>query len=69
MKRQGEYELTGLQRTYLETVRDRMTDDDRASEPIADVDPDGMIFWRPARLNEQLAYMVAKWIWEDAVGE
>lgn len=61
------YELTGLQKTWLEHVRDRITDDDRASERVAAVDPDGMVYWKVAPLNEQLAYMVAKWIWDESV--
>lgn len=61
------YFLTGLQRTYLETIRDRITDEDRAPELVAAVDEDGMVHWKVAPVNEQLAYMVAKWIWDEAV--
>ena len=55
--------------TYLETIRDRMTDEDRAPELVAAVDGDGMVYWKVAPVNEQLAYLVAKWIWDEAVGE
>jgi hypothetical protein len=63
------YPLTGLQRTYLDTVRERITDEDRAAEPIAAVDADGMVYWKQASLDEQVMYLIAKWIWEDAVGD
>ena len=65
--RAARYSLTGLQRTYLETVRDRITDDDRAPALVAGVDADGMVYWRPEPLREQLAYLVAKWIWDETV--
>jgi hypothetical protein len=63
------YTLTGLQRTYLESVRDRITDEDRAAEPVAAVDADGMVYWKQSSVDEQVMYMIAKWLWDEAVGE
>jgi hypothetical protein len=63
------YELTGLQKVYLDTVRERMTDEDRAPELVTAVDEDGMIYLEPAPLKDQLAYFVAKWIWDESVAQ
>jgi hypothetical protein len=63
------YHLTGLQRVYLEKWRDKITDEDRAAEPIAAVDEGGMVYWKQASLDEQVMYLIAKWLWDEAVGE
>ena len=61
------YFLTGLQRTYLETVRDRMTDEDRPDphDFRGELDPDGMIHFRPATLSDHLEWAAARWVWEQ----
>ena len=64
----SEYTLTGLQRTYLETVRARISKDDGPAHELAgDLDPDGMIRFRPATMGDQLDRLIAKWIWEQTV--
>lgn len=64
------YHLTGLQRTYLEQVRARITRDDGPAHDMAgDLDHDGMIRFRPASLEDQLDRLIAKWIWDQTVGE
>ena len=64
--RAARYSLTGLQRTYLETVRDRMTDEDGpASDLAADLTEDGEVKFRPATLADQLDQVVVKWVWEN----
>lgn len=68
-QRQDRYELTGLQRTYLETVKARITDEDRQAADVAAVDGDGLVYWKQASVDEQLMYLIARWIWDEAVGE
>lgn len=67
------YLLTGLQRTYLETRRASIDPvlDGPAHDMAADLDPDGVVRFRPATVNEVLDRIVAKWVFEsfDAVGE
>jgi hypothetical protein len=65
-ERAARYALTGLQRTYLETVRDRITDDDRPSADLAaELTEDGEVKFRPATLSDQLDQVVVRWIWEN----
>lgn len=63
------YELTGLQRTYLERIRDRMTDEDRLDryDVRGEVDGEGMIHFRPATLNDHLEWAAARWMWEEQI--
>jgi hypothetical protein len=67
----GEWPLTGRERTYLEDWVEKhpLTDEDRAAEPVAAVDADGMVYWKQASLDEQVMYLIAKWLWDEAVGE
>lgn len=60
---------TNLMLCALRQAWPNRPDEDRQTADHRDVDEDGMVSWRPARLNEQLAYIVAKWIWEDTVVE
>jgi hypothetical protein len=71
MRGMGErYELTGLQRTYLETLRDKIDPLlDGPPEPVPALGPDGMIYGERPSMNDQLMYMIASWIWKEATGE
>ena len=64
----SEYTLTGLQRTYLESVRERISPDDGPAHELAgDLDADGMIRFRPATMGDQLDRLIAQWLWEQTV--
>jgi hypothetical protein len=62
--------LTGIEKTRLESVRARLSADDGAAYDMAvDLDPDGVVRFRPATLSDQLDRIVAKWIWSQAIGD
>ena len=66
-ERAARYELTGLQRTHLEWVRERMTAEDRPDphDFRGEVDAEGMIHFRPATLSDHLEWAVARWVWHE----
>jgi hypothetical protein len=74
-ERAARYELTGLQRTYLETVRERMTDEDRRDDTdfAVSLDDEGVARLRPASLGDQLDQLIARWLYDagyvNEVGE
>lgn len=60
------YTLTGLQKTWLETVRSRMTPaDGPAYDMAADLTDDGEVRFRPATLDDQLDQLIVRWVWEN----
>ena len=67
------YELTGLQRTYLDTVRERVSKEDGPAHDLAaDLTPEGEVKFRPATLSDQLDRIVATWLLaqaDEAAGE
>lgn len=60
---------TNLALVALRRAWPNRSDEDREAADIRDVDADGMVVSRQATLNEQLAYFVAKWLWDEAVEE
>jgi hypothetical protein len=70
-ERAARYELTGLQRTYLETRRARIDPqlDGPAHDMAADLDPDGMVRFRPATVNEVLDRLISQWVWQSVVDD
>lgn len=62
--------LTGVEKSRLDSVRNRLSADDGAAyDMAADLDPDGMVRFRQATLTDQLDRIVAKWVWDQAVGD
>ena len=64
------YQLTGLQRTYLESRRTRITAEDGPAYDIAaDLEPDGLVRFRPATLTDQLDRIIAAWLFDQALDD
>ena len=64
--------LSGRERTYLESLRDTLPIGlaNREERPIAaDLDPDGIVRFRPATLADQLDRIVAYWLFEQGYGD
>ena len=58
--------LTGLQRTYLETLRARVGDTEPAPDLAADLIEDtGEVKFRPAGWTDQVAQILARSVTED----
>ena len=61
------YTLTGLQRTYLEALRDRITPADTEPALMGELDEHGVVRLVPPRWTEQVARMIAQDIWDTQV--
>lgn len=56
-------------RAYRQTYRNPPADDGAAYDMAVDLDPDGVVRFRPATLSDQLDRIVAKWVWSQAIGD
>lgn len=67
--------LTGIERTELEKLRERMTDEDRPDpyDFASELDADGMVKFRPATVSDHLDWVISRWLFSDgperAIGE
>lgn len=60
------YYFTGLERTYLETLREREGDTEAAPDLAADlIEATGEVKFRPARWTDQVAQILARSVTED----
>ena len=58
-------DFTGLQRTYLETLRDREGDTEAAHDLAADLTEHGEVKFRRAGWTDQVAQILARSVTED----
>ena len=64
-ERAARWSLTGLQRTYLETLREREGDTEAAHDLAADLTEHGEVKFRPAGWTDQVAQILARSVTED----
>lgn len=58
---------TNLELVALRRAWPNRSDEDRECAEVIGVDEDGMLRWHKAPVNEQLMYLIAKWIWDENV--
>ena len=61
------YQLTGLQKTHLEWVRENITPADTEPALMGELDEHGVVRLVPPRWTEQVARMIAEDIWDTQV--